>query len=181
MRCEEGGGGGSRVDRLRVRCEVQRRVKLDNPPLSALFLSVFQFSRFPFSFRFLEPCLASSRFGFHVYPSSLHKCRRQNGQSLLSVISFSLSFAGSFPNTLQNQGGWAPVHPITSLNTHVRPLSPWRDRFPSAPVTCTAAAPALGPLVGSRLALSEGGALPPPPAPHAGGSAAAMLRASRHF
>ncbi len=79
------------------------------------------------------------------------------------------------------RGGCAAVHPITSLNTHVRPLSPWRCRFSWTPVTCTAAAPALDPLAGSLFAPSGGGALPPLPAPHAGGSAVAMLRASRHF
>jgi hypothetical protein len=83
--------------------------------------------------------------------------------------------------TLQSQGGCAAVHPITSLNTHARPPSPWRGRFPSTPVTCTAAAPALAGLAASFLALSRGTVLPPPPVPHAGGSAAATLRASRHF
>ncbi len=68
---------------------------------------------------------------------------------------------------------WQTVHPITSLNTHVRPLSPWQCRFPSTPVTCTAAAPTLAGLEASFFLLSWGTTLPPPPAPHAGGSAAA--------
>ncbi len=90
--------------------------------------------------------------GFCLAPHGLPlSWRRQNGQSLLSTISFSLSFAGNFPNDLQNHGGWVPDHPITPLNMHTRPLSPCRARRPSASVTWTAAAPDLPGLEASFL------------------------------
>jgi hypothetical protein len=68
----------------------------------------------------------------------LYRGEGRTGRAGCPLLS-SLSLAGSFPNTLQCHGGCVPGHPITSLNTHVRPLSSWWCRFPSTPVTCTAA------------------------------------------